>query len=123
LKEVIVGKLLIVDDEQDIREFAKNFFMKRKIECLTASNGREAITLIKNEKPSLVLLDVRMDEMTGLDVLEKVREFDKTVKVVMVTGVEEKEALEKAKSLGAIAYIHKPLILEELEKIVMKEMQ
>ena len=118
-----MGKLLIVDDEQDIREFAKNFFMKRKIECLTASNGREAITLIKNEKPSLVLLDVRMDEMTGLDVLEKVREFDKTVKVVMVTGVEEKEALEKAKSLGAIAYIHKPLILEELEKIVMKEMQ
>lgn len=116
-----MSKLLIVDDEQDIRDFAQSFFSKRKIECLTAANGREAITLTKNEKPNLILLDIRMEEMNGLDVLQKIREFDNAVKVIMVTGVEEKEALEKAKSLGAIAYIHKPLILEELEKIVLKE--
>jgi len=118
-----MSKLLIVDDEQDIRDFAKSFFAKRKIDCLTAANGREAITLTKNEKPNLILLDIRMDEMNGLDVLAKIREFDSNVKVIMVTGVEEKEALDKAKSLGASAYIHKPLILEELEKIVLKEIQ
>lgn len=117
-----MAKLLIVDDEQDIRDFAQNFFSKRKIDCLTAANGREAITITKNEKPNLILLDVRMEEMNGLDVLQKIREFDSSVKVVMVTGVEEKEALDKAKSLGALAYIHKPLILEELEKIVLKEL-
>jgi len=117
-----MSKLLIVDDEQDILDFAKSFFTKRKIECFTAANGREAITLTKNEKPNLILLDIRMEEMNGLDVLAKIREFDPSVKVIMVTGVEEKEALEKAQSLGALAYIHKPLILEELEKIVLKEL-
>ena len=116
-----MSKLLIVDDEQDIRDFAKSFFSKRKIECLTAANGREAITLVRDQKPSLILLDIRMEEMNGLDVLAKIREFDKTVKVIMVTGVEEKEVLDRAKSLGIIAYIHKPLVLEELEKIVLKE--
>ncbi|MDP3142699.1 MAG: response regulator [Candidatus Omnitrophota bacterium] len=117
-----MSKLLIVDDEQDIRDFAKSFFEKRKISCFTAANGREAITLTKNENPDLILLDIRMEEANGLDVLEKIREFNQTVKVIMVSGVEEKEALDKAKALGALAYIHKPLILEELEKIVLKEL-
>jgi two-component system response regulator AtoC len=118
-----MSKLLIVDDEQDIRDFACNFFSKRNISCFTAANGREAISLIKNEKPTLVLLDIRMDEMNGLDVLEKIREFDGMVKVIMVTGIEEKESMDRARALGALAYIHKPLVLEELEKIVMKEIQ
>jgi two-component system, response regulator, stage 0 sporulation protein F len=120
--EVRMPKLLIVDDEQDIRDFAKSFFSKRKIECFTAANGREAIILAKREKPSLILLDIRMEEMNGLDVLAKIREFDQTVKAIMVSGVEEQDALDRAKALGALAYIHKPLVLEELEQIVLREL-
>ncbi|MFZ5800791.1 MAG: response regulator [Candidatus Omnitrophota bacterium] len=116
-------KLLIVDDEQDIRDFAKSFFSKRKIDCLTAGDGKQAVEVVRNEKPSLVLLDIRMGMMNGLQVLEKIREFDQAVKVIMVTGVEEKEIMDKASALGALAYIHKPLVLEELEKIVLKEIQ
>lgn len=116
-------KLLIVDDEQDIRDFACSFFSRRKIDCLTAGEGQQAIDLVRNEKPALVLLDIRMGMMSGIHVLEKIREFDKAVKVIMVSGVEEKEIMDKASALGALAYIHKPLILEELEKIVLKEIQ
>ena len=72
-------KLLIVDDEDDIREFAKRFFSKRKIDCVTASNGREALEIICAQKPDLVLLDITMAEMTGLEVLRKLRSDENQV--------------------------------------------
>ena len=115
-------KLLIVDDETDIREFAKNFFKKRRIEVFTAAGGNDAILIINSHNPDLVLLDVRMEEMTGIEVLKKIREKNSSVKVIMVTGVEEEETINAAQKLGVSGYIHKPLILEELEKIVLKEL-
>ena len=118
-----MSKLLIVDDEIDIREFAKSFFKKRDIEVLTASGGNEAFEIVQNEKPDLVLLDIRMEEMTGVELLKKLRNGGSDIKVIMVSGVEEEEAVRESMSLGVIGYIHKPLILDELEKIVLKELQ
>ncbi len=115
-------KLLIVDDEIDIREFAKSFFKKRNIDVFTASGGRQALELIEQESPNLVLLDVRMDEMTGIEVLRELRAKNNSSKVIMVTGVEEDEIVQEANKLGCIGYIHKPLVLEELEKIVLAEL-
>ena len=116
-------KLLIVDDEIDIREFAKNFFKKRNISVLTASNGVEAVDIIKNERPDLVLLDIRMDEMTGLDVLRKLRSEKDPTRIIMVTGVEDESVITESNSLGILGYIHKPLVLDELEKVVLKELK
>ena len=115
-------KLLIVDDESDIREFARNFFKKRKIEVFVASGGRQALDLIAQENPDLVLLDVRMEEMTGIEVLRELRQRNLTVKVIMVSGVEEEETIKEANALGVVGYIHKPFILEELEKIVLAQL-
>jgi len=117
-----MAKLLIVDDESDIREFACNFFKKRKIEVFTASGGRQALDLIAQENPNLVLLDVRMEEMTGIEVLRQLRKSHPSVKVIMVSGVEEEEAINEARALGVVEYIHKPFILEELEKIVLSQL-
>lgn len=118
-----MSKLLIVDDEIDIREFAKNFFKKRNIDVFTASGGNEALDIVKNEKPDLVLLDIRMEQMTGLELLKKIRESGNDVRVIMVSGVEENGVIDESKKLGALGYINKPLVLEELEKIVLKELQ
>ena len=115
-------KLLIVDDEVDIREFAKNFFKKRNINVFTASGGAEALKIIEVEKPDLVLLDVHMEEMTGIDVLKKLRAYKNDIKAIMVTGVEDEAIVSEANSWGVIGYIHKPLILEELKNIVLKEL-
>ena len=115
-------KLLIVDDEVDIREFAKNFFKKRNIEVFTSSGGQEALNLIETQKPDLILLDVRMEGLTGVELLKQLRDQKNPVKVVMVTGVEEEETVSEAHSLGILGYIHKPLVLEELEKVVLKEL-
>ncbi|MEW6170310.1 MAG: response regulator [Candidatus Omnitrophota bacterium] len=114
-------KLLIVDDEPDVREFAKNFFTKRKIEVATAASGEEAIKVVQEFKPDLALLDVRMQGMDGLETLKKMKEINKDVKVIMVSGVNDAEAIKKARDLGVLDYIHKPLILQELEQIVLKE--
>jgi len=116
-----MAKLLIVDDETDIREFARNFFEKRKIDVYVASGGLQALDLIVQESPDLVLLDVKMEEMTGVEVLRQLRKSNPTVKVIMVSGVEAQDTIDEAKSLGVIGYIHKPFILEELEKIVLAQ--
>ena len=115
-------KLLIVDDEIDIREFARNFFKKRSIEVFTAAGGAEALRIIEAEKPDLVLLDVHMEEMTGIEVLKKLRANKNDVKAIMVTGVEDEAIVNEANSWGVIGYIHKPLVLEELKNIVLKEL-
>jgi len=114
-------KLLIVDDEQDVTEFGKNFFRKRKFDVTTASNGPEALEIIQSDKPDIMLLDIKMEGMDGLEVLEKVMQISGDIRVIMVTGIEDKEAMDRAKELGAKGYIHKPLILEELEQVVLKE--
>ena len=114
-------KLLIVDDELDVREFARNFFRKRGIETSVAASGTEALELIANDPPDLVLLDVRMGEMTGIDVLRRLRESNNAVKVAMVSGLEDEQIVKDALALGALGFIHKPLILEELEKVVLRE--
>ena len=118
-----MSKLLIVDDEIDIREFAKNFFKKRNISVFTASGGEEAFEIIQKENPDLTLLDVCMEEMTGVELLKKLRQHGNMAKIIMVTGVEEESTIKEAESLGIVGFIHKPLILDELEKIVLKELQ
>ena len=115
-------KLMIVDDEMDVREFARNFFKRRKIDVAVAESGEEALSMLDNEKPNLILLDIRLGGMDGIDVLKKMRQMQNNTDVIMVTGVDEKETIEKANELGAVDYIHKPLILDELEKIVLKRL-
>jgi len=116
-------KLLIVDDEEDVREFAKRFFMKRDIEVFTASGGEDALRIIGEEKPDLVLLDVQMEDMTGFEMLKQLRAGGNDVKVIMVTGLAEESAINEANSLGVRGYVHKPLVLEDLEEKVFAELK
>jgi len=115
-------KLLIVDDELDVQEFAANFFRKRKIEVFTAASGEETLSVVEIESPNLVLLDIKMPGIDGIETLKRIREKDQDLKVIMVTGrkPEDEEAFERCKKLGALDYIHKPLELDELERVVMK---
>jgi len=115
-----MAKLLIVDDEADVREFAANFFRRRKIDTIVAASGEEAIETAQKEKPDLVLLDIKMNGIDGIETLKRLKEKDPSTKAIMVTGrkPEEHESLEQCKKLGVLDYVHKPLELDELEKIV-----
>lgn len=116
--------LLIVDDEADVREFAANFFRKRKFKVITANSGKEALQEISQNRPDLVLLDIKMGDIDGIEALRRIRQLDNKIKVIMVTGKkpEEEDASEHCRKLGALEYIHKPLQLDELERIVLNQL-
>ncbi|MFA6217110.1 MAG: response regulator [Candidatus Omnitrophota bacterium] len=116
-----MAKLLIVDDEQDVREFAASFFRKRNIDVQTACGGDDALSKIDIEHPQLVLLDIKMDGKDGIETLQCIKAKNKDIQVIMVTGKkpDEEEIYQKCIALGASDYIHKPLVMEELERIVL----
>jgi len=116
-------KILVVDDECDICDFVKNFFQERGYDVITASSGEEAIKIAREENPELVLLDVRMKGMDGIATLHHLREFDKALKVIMVTAMEDQERMDEAARLGACDYITKPLMLDYLENAVAKNLK
>jgi len=119
-----MAKLLIVDDEDDVREFAANFFRKRKIEVITVDSGEAALISAEKQKPDLILLDIRMNGMDGVETLKRLKEMDKNSRVIMVTGRKpgDDNSFDKCRELGALDYVHKPLELEELERIVLSQL-
>ena len=111
-----MNKVLVVDDEVEVADFLCNFLKRFKIISLKAVNGTAALEAFDKEKPDWVLLDIKMSDMDGFEVLKELKSKDAKAKVIMITGSEDKVSQDKAKSLGAIDYIVKPLDLEELHK-------
>ena len=118
-------KLLIVDDEVEICEFLREYFeSKSKCKILTATNPKEALKLIQSEKPDGILLDIQLHSATGgMEILEKVPQISSGTKVIMVTAVNDKRIIDKAKQLGAVDYITKPLTLDYLENTVREKIE
>ncbi|MDD5495530.1 MAG: response regulator [Candidatus Omnitrophica bacterium] len=116
-------KLLVVDDEHDICDFVKNFFQERGFEVFTASNGDEALAMVKEDKPDIVLLDVKMKGMDGIAALKHIKDIDRSLKVIMVTALEDQDKMVEASKLGACDYITKPLVLDHLEQTVDKRLK
>jgi len=114
-----ICKILTVDDQMGIDSFFYEFFTVRNYEVLNALSGKEAIEITKREKPRIILLDINMRGIDGIETLKRIREFDKDVAIIMVTGVKDEDIATKAKELGADDYITKPLSLEYLDKVVL----
>ena len=113
-------RLLVVDNEIDICNFVKSFFEIRGFDVVCALNGDEAMKLLASVKPDLIILDVMMrSDDEGLVFLPQIKKALPSAKVIMITGVDDKETIETAKKLGADNYITKPLVLETLESTVM----
>ena len=113
-------RLLVVDNEIDICNFVKSFFEIRGFDVVGVLNGDEAMKVLDSVKPDLIILDVMMrTDDEGLVYLPQIKKRLPAVKVIMITGVDDKETIETAKKLGADNYITKPLVLEVLENTVM----
>ncbi len=114
-------KIMICDDSLLIRK--KMAIALENIgdyELLEAVNGNEVVNLYKLEKPDLVLLDLIMPGLDGLECLEKIKLIDKDARIVMITSAGTKENLQKALSLGAIDFLQKPWNDEDLANIISK---
>ena len=112
-------KILVIDDEQVVCDVLKKFLTKKGYKASTALSGEEGIKKIKEEKPHIVLLDIRMPGMDGIETLKKIREIDKNIGIIMVTAVKENEVGRKCMELGAYDYIIKPFSIDYLETVLM----
>jgi len=111
-------RILIIDDEKEICELVKVFLSKKNYSCFSATTEREALGLIKKEHPQLVLLDLRLGDISGIDVLGKIKELDKNIKVIMVTALDDAESIRQARELGADDYICKPFTATYLNELI-----
>lgn len=112
-------KLLVADDEQKICRLLEAFFAERGFNVFLAHDGKEALSCIREERPHLVFLDLHMPGLDGLEVLREARAVDETMKVIIITAIEDQEIIQQAKSLGAADYIIKPFSLQYLKDEVL----
>jgi DNA-binding response OmpR family regulator len=113
-----MAKLLIIDDDKDTCEYLKEFFEQRKCVVITAQGGADGLAEVRKGKPDIVLLDIKMEGMNGLEVLQEIKAFDPAIKVIMVTVASDQETRQKAQDLGADDFIKKPLHTSYLEGTV-----
>lgn len=109
------GRILIVDDEEDICNTLSDFLKECGYEVLQATSGTEAIRLVKAARPHLILLDIRMPEMDGLEILRRVRAVDQEVGVIMITAFTDITIAQESLKSGASDFVTKPIDLDYLE--------
>lgn len=116
-------KLLVVDDEAGICEIIKKTFTYIGFTVFTATKAQKALEIVKKERPKIIFLDIIMEDMSGMELLKKVKEIDKAIIAIMVTMKKDKETKEEAKRLGADEFIEKPFSRNYLRDIVVKKIQ
>ena len=113
---------MVVDDVEDNREVLRRRLAREGYDVTCASNGREALERIANAPFDLVLLDVMMPEMGGIEMLRRYRQNGGAAPVVMISGLDEPQTVVHAMRVGASDYVTKPLnaeeLLETLERVV-----
>src|SRR3989338_10564774 len=97
-------KLLVADDEQKICRLLESFFTEHGFYVFVATDGKGALSCIREERPHLVFLDLHMPGLNGLDVLKEAREVDATMKIIVITAIEDEAIIQKAKLLGEADY-------------------
>ncbi len=120
-KSELTETILVVDDEPGVCSLLSKFLTDKGFQVKVASSGQEAISLVKKEKPQLVLLDIRMPGMDGILTLKRIKEADRKIGVIMITAVEDMKLTQQAIDLGAFDYVMKPLDLEYLATTVLSK--
>ena len=113
-----MSKLLLIDDEEDVRYSFERIFNSPDIELATASSGEDGIKAIPKFKPDLVLMDVRMTGMTGLETLRRIRQSNPKLLVILMTAYGTTQTAIEAMKLGAYDYLLKPFDVPKLKEII-----
>jgi DNA-binding NtrC family response regulator len=116
-------RVLLVDDEDDFRTTLANRLRKRKMEVAEAESGRSAINLLKQGIFDVVVLDVRMPGMDGIETLKEIKRIDPPMEVIMLTGHASVESGIEGMRLGAFDYLMKPCDINDLINKIMDAYQ
>ena len=115
--------ILIVDDEEVIQQTLQDVLKKRGYEIFLATSGKETLEIVKKNIIDLILLDIRLPDVDGLEVLKKVKEFDNEILVIMMTAYADIQTAVEAMKSGAYHYINKPFELDELKLLIEKGLE
>lgn len=115
-----MGKILVVDDQFGVRRLLFETFREDQHEVEMAANGAEALQLLMIFEPDLILMDMKMPGMNGIETLRQIRALDRQVDVIMMTAYGDAQNMEQAKDLGILYYMGKPFDLFELRERVRK---
>jgi nitrogen regulation protein NR(I) len=113
-----MDKLLLIDDEADVQYSFHRIFDSPEIELTTAASGEEGLERVQEIKPDLVIMDVRLSGMSGLETLRRIRKSDAKLAVVMMTAYGTTQTAIEAMKLGAFDYLLKPFDVPKLKQIV-----
>jgi two-component system nitrogen regulation response regulator GlnG len=118
-----MSKLLLIDDEVDVQYSFQRIFDSPEIELATASSGEEGLKAIPKFKPDLVIMDVRMGGITGLETLRRIRQMDSKLFVILMTAYGTTQTAIEAMKLGAYDYMLKPFEVPKLKEIVFNALK
>ncbi len=111
-------RLLVVDDQKGIRRLLQELFQREGFEVEVAADGMEAIELVKSGVPDVILMDMKMPRMNGLEASETILKMNQDVAIIMMTAYGEIEMMKKAVEVGVKKYITKPFDIIVLRDMV-----
>lgn len=115
-----MAKLLIIDDDKEVTPYLKEFFETRGCYVITALTGEEGFRAFEKHSPNLILLDIKLPDINGLEILKKIKDKERNAFVVMFSALTDDATAKTAQSLGADGFIGKPFNMLELESTVSK---
>jgi len=115
----LLGKILVIDDERGPRESLR-MLLKYDYEVILADRVDGGVELLRDEKPDLVIMDIRMPEKSGIEGLQEIREIDQNVSIIMLTGYGDLDTAQKAIRFGANDYLQKPFDTTEIQETIKK---
>lgn len=110
--------ILVVDDEKSVLELFHRILNKKEYTVLTANNGKEALELADKERPDLVILDLNLPGISGIEVLRRIKEIDENIEVIVITGYGTTKTVKSAMRLGAYDYITKPFDINHVGSLI-----
>ncbi|MBU0513589.1 MAG: sigma-54 dependent transcriptional regulator [Proteobacteria bacterium] len=116
----VMDNILVVEDDDSLRESLEMFLHERGLTVFAAANGEECLRLWEECSPQVIILDIKLPDISGLDLLHRITRRDHEVKVIMITAFHDMETTIEAMRLGAYDYIRKPLKAQELDEVVGK---
>lgn len=114
----MTAKILIVDDQFGIRILLNEVFQKEGYNTFQAANGLQALDIVQKHDPDLVLLDMKIPGMDGIEILKRMKELEPDIRVIIMTAYGELDMIQEAKNLGAITHFSKPFDIDDIRAAV-----
>jgi DNA-binding NtrC family response regulator len=117
------NKILIVDDEEDTTLILAQVLKKEGYEVVTANNGQVALEIVENQRINLILTDIRMPHMDGMELLKNVKRNARPIPIILMTAHYGIDTYIDSNELGAFEYLCKPINIYDLKAIVQKALE